>query len=151
LVDGKRDISGVLVVDEYLSTDATSAITDLMVRGVHLTADTSSAPVRSTSLTGCTCNAGWTGPDGGRNMLTTGSAGTIINGIVTSTTKGGGGNCELAINQLSTETSDWQLSKVYVWNVHLPDAVFAKASAKLNSYRDVLNSMEDPSIFLSFV
>jgi hypothetical protein len=64
-VDGKRDISGVLVVDEYLSTDATSAITDLMVRGVHLTADTSSAPVRSTSLTGCTCNAGWTGPDGG--------------------------------------------------------------------------------------
>jgi ammonia channel protein AmtB len=83
--------------------------------------------------------------------VTTGSAGTIINGIVTSTTKGGGGNCELAINQLSTETSDWQLSKVYVWNVHLPDAVFAKASAKLNSYRDVLNSMEDPSIFLSFV
>jgi hypothetical protein len=26
------------------------------------------------------------------------------------------------------------LSKVYVWNTHLPDAVFADASARLNSY-----------------
>jgi cysteine-rich repeat protein len=35
------DIAGVFVVDEYLSADATSAIADLMVRGVDLTADTS--------------------------------------------------------------------------------------------------------------
>jgi hypothetical protein len=34
------DIAGVFVVDEYLSTDATSAIADAMVRGVDLT-DTS--------------------------------------------------------------------------------------------------------------
>jgi hypothetical protein len=61
------DIAGAFVVDEYLSTDATSAIVDLMVRGVDLTADTytSSAPARSTSLTVCTCNAGFSGPDGG--------------------------------------------------------------------------------------
>jgi hypothetical protein len=47
------DIAGVFVVDEYLSTNATSAIADLMVRGVDLTADTSSAPAGSTSLTNC--------------------------------------------------------------------------------------------------
>ncbi len=72
----------------------------------------------------------------GRNIQTAGSAGTIINGVVTSTVAGGYGNCELTINQGpgSYETSDWQLSKVYVWSTHLPDAVFANASARLNSY-----------------
>jgi hypothetical protein len=85
-------------------------------------------------------NTNWVNPNTnwvaacGRNILTAGSAGTIINGVVTSTTKGGEGNCELAINLVSTETSDWQLSKVYVWNTHLPDAVFAEASEKLNNY-----------------
>jgi hypothetical protein len=59
------DIAGVFVVDEYLSKNATSAIADLIVRGVDLTADTSSAPAGSTSLTACTCNVGSTGPDGG--------------------------------------------------------------------------------------
>jgi hypothetical protein len=34
------DIAGVFVVDEYLSTDATSAIADAMVRGVDLTETT---------------------------------------------------------------------------------------------------------------
>jgi hypothetical protein len=70
----------------------------------------------------------------GRNIQTTGSAGTIINGVVTSTAQGGAGNCNLYINQLYDPPSDWQLSKVYVWNTHLPDAVFADASARLNSY-----------------
>jgi hypothetical protein len=73
----------------------------------------------------------------GRNIQTAGSAGTIINGVVTSVAAGGAGNCELTINLESTnccEKSDWQLSKVYVWNTHLPDAVFADASARLNSY-----------------
>jgi hypothetical protein len=59
------DIAGVFVVDEYLDAGATSGIADLMVRGVDLTADTSSAPAGSTSLTNCTCNAGFSGPDGG--------------------------------------------------------------------------------------
>jgi hypothetical protein len=48
------DIAGVFVVDEYLSTAATSAIADLMMQGVDLTADTSSAPAGSTTLTACT-------------------------------------------------------------------------------------------------
>ncbi len=55
----------------------------------------------------------------GRNIQTPGSAGTIINGVVTSTAEGGVGNCELVIN-LPEEQSDWQLSKLYVWNTHLP-------------------------------
>ena len=74
----------------------------------------------------------------GRNIQTAGSAGTIINGVVTSVASGGTGRCEISINQIGVtsakETSDWQLSKVYVWNTHLPDAVFADASARLNSY-----------------
>ncbi len=72
----------------------------------------------------------------GRNIQTAGSAGTIINGVVTSVAAGGYGNCELTINKGpgSYETSDWQLSKVYVWSTHLPDAVFTVASARLNSY-----------------
>jgi hypothetical protein len=68
----------------------------------------------------------------GRNIQTTGSAGTIINGVVTSTAEGGYGGCKLAINP--QWPSDWQLSKVYVWNTHLPDAVFTDASARLNTY-----------------
>jgi hypothetical protein len=70
----------------------------------------------------------------GRNIQTPGSAGTIINGVVTSVAEGGLGGCELAINQNGDPPSDWQLSKVYVWNTHLPDAVFADVSARLNSY-----------------
>ncbi len=74
----------------------------------------------------------------GRNIQTARSAGTIINGVVTSVAKGGTGRCEIYINQIGVTsakaTSDWQLSKVYVWNTHLPDAVFANASARLNSY-----------------
>ena len=73
----------------------------------------------------------------GRNIQTAGSTGTIINGVVTSVAKGGAGNCELTINldpYLYSQPTDWQLSKVYVWNTHLPNAVFADASARLNSY-----------------
>ena len=55
------DMAGVFVVDEYLSTDTTSAIADAMVRGVDV--DTSSVPAGS--VTACTCNAGFSGPDGG--------------------------------------------------------------------------------------
>ncbi len=74
----------------------------------------------------------------GRNNLTAGSAVTIINGVARSVTEGEivtlqeVGHCELTLNQNSP--SDWQLSKLYVWNTHLPDAVFADASARLNSY-----------------
>jgi hypothetical protein len=78
----------------------------------------------------------------GRNIQATQSAGTIINGViatfvVTPVAANGSGSCELTINQgpwSPGEIGDWQLSKVYVWNTHLPDAVFADASARLNSY-----------------
>jgi hypothetical protein len=84
----------------------------------------------------------------GRNILTAGSAGTIINGVVTSTAEGGDGNCELSINTFFTEPqsgqyweqSDWQLSKLYVWNTHLPDSLFAQASSGLVQY---LNGVGD--------
>jgi hypothetical protein len=48
--------------------------------------------------------------------------------------KGGAGNCELTINQDPEEESDWQLSKVYVWDTHLTDEVFAEVSKKLNNW-----------------
>jgi hypothetical protein len=70
----------------------------------------------------------------GRNIQTPGAAGTIINGVVTSTSEGGAGNCELTINRDWYEVSDWQLSKLYVWNTHLPDSLFAQASSRLVQY-----------------
>ncbi len=44
------DMAGVLVVDEYLSTDATSAIADAMVRGEDLTTQGPCAPQVLSSL-----------------------------------------------------------------------------------------------------
>jgi hypothetical protein len=82
----------------------------------------------------------------GRNIQTPGSAGTIINGVVTSTAEGGNGNCELAINQIFNnwaDESDWQLSKVYVWNTHLPDDVFAQASSRLVKFLNPAGSPYD--------
>jgi hypothetical protein len=67
----------------------------------------------------------------GRNIQTPGSAGLIINGVVTSVAGGGLGQCELAI---MPGHSDWQLSRVYVWNTHLPDEVFFEVSKKLNNW-----------------
>jgi hypothetical protein len=81
--------------------------------------------------------------------------GTIINGVLTSTAEGGTGNCELTINMYGpSDNSDWQLSKLYVWNTHLPDAVFADASARLNSYlqgASVLLSRSTCARFLALV
>ena len=70
----------------------------------------------------------------GRNIETTGSVGTIIDGVPTSVAEGGKGNCALGINWYTQEASDWQLSKVYVWDSHLPDDVFAEASSRLINY-----------------
>jgi hypothetical protein len=71
----------------------------------------------------------------GRNIATPGAISTIVNGVVTSTALGGNvGTGSLAINGATYSASDWQLSRVYVWNTHLSNADFADASAKLNSY-----------------
>ena len=72
----------------------------------------------------------------GRNIATPGAISSIVNGVVTSTAAGGSiGNGRLAINGIDPiYGSDWQLSRLYVWNGHLSNAEFAEASAKLNSY-----------------
>ena len=70
----------------------------------------------------------------GRNIATPGVVSSIANGVVTSTAIGGGaGDGRLRINTWG-EKSDWQLSRLYVWNGHLSNTDFADASAKLNSY-----------------
>jgi len=65
----------------------------------------------------------------GRNTDVSGQVGTMANGVTTSTAEGGTGNVQLGINIVtisdqSHEISDWQLSRVYVWDSHLPDDVF---------------------------
>jgi hypothetical protein len=81
----------------------------------------------------------------GRNVVGSSQVGTIINGVSTSTGKGGTGNCDLSIGTYCTkntcdgvyehaETSDWQLSRLYVWDSHLSDDVFARVSSELNQY-----------------
>jgi hypothetical protein len=79
----------------------------------------------------------------GRNVVGSGKVGTIINGVTTSTGMGGTGNCDLSIGNYCTgdtcdgvnpETSDWQLSRLYVWDSHLSDDVFARVSSELNQY-----------------
>ena len=83
----------------------------------------------------------------GRNIQTPGSAGTIIMGVVTSVAEGGLGQCELAINRYYIQPGDWQLSKVYVWNTHLPNSFFAQASSRLVKF---LNSAEPSYDFSNF-
>jgi hypothetical protein len=69
----------------------------------------------------------------GRNVVGSGKVGAIINGATTSIGEGGTGNCDLSIGTYCTtdtcngqapETSDWQLSRLYVWDSHLSDDVF---------------------------
>jgi hypothetical protein len=65
-----------------------------------------------------------------------GKLGTIITGVTTSTGKGGTGNRDLSIGTSGThpETSDWQLSRLYVWDSRLSDDEFTRVSSKLNQY-----------------
>ncbi len=56
-----------------------------------------------------------------------------MNGVTTAGAGGGAGNALLNINK-NTEPSDWQLSRLYVWNRHLSNTEFVDASAMLNSY-----------------
>jgi hypothetical protein len=87
----------------------------------------------------------------GRNIQTPGSAGTIINCVVTSTAEGGVGNCELAINlDWWGGYSDWQLSKLYVWNAHLPDSFFALASSRLVKFLNSAEPSPDDAFYCFF-
>ena len=72
----------------------------------------------------------------GRNIPSSGSSTVIVNNITTTTDKGGTGQCALGINDMvecATELSDWQLSKLYVWDNHLSDMDFHVASSSLYS------------------
>ena len=69
----------------------------------------------------------------GRNIA--GTAATITNGVVVSEQNAGRGNCQLSINRY--DSSDWQLSKLYIWDRHLSNTEFAEAATKLNSYVQV--------------
>jgi hypothetical protein len=82
----------------------------------------------------------------GRNILTAGSAVTIINELQLTTESQmanlqQSGNCELTMNPDNYDgyPSDWQLSRLYVWNTHLPNDLFAQASSRLVNF---LNSAE---------
>ena len=75
----------------------------------------------------------------GRNVATTGAVSLISNGMAMATAAGGTGGCTLGINHntgLPGEASDWQLSKVFVWDGHLSDADFAEVSQRLNDFLD---------------
>jgi hypothetical protein len=61
------DIAGVFVVDEYLTTDATTAIAAAMANGVDLTSTT--CPSGNNCTAGPACNAGYTSSDGGVCVL----------------------------------------------------------------------------------
>jgi len=67
----------------------------------------------------------------GSNLNVASSPGIVANGIIDSAAKGGTGNCALGINH--AEQSDWQLSKVYIWDKHLSDSDFQLASNSLYS------------------
>jgi len=69
----------------------------------------------------------------GRNILDVGRDGIIVNDIVKASALGGNGNCALGINFNEFDTSDWQLSKLYIWNYHLPDVDFALASTLIHA------------------
>ena len=70
----------------------------------------------------------------GRNTVAAGSASVIVNGVVRAfAVVQGGSSCALGINQNANFQSDWQLSKLYVWNYHLSDEHFALVSSSLNA------------------
>jgi len=63
----------------------------------------------------------------GRNVNSGDS--TIVNAITTSVASRGSGNCSLGINY--DAVSDWQLSRLYIWDYHLSNSNFALASSSL--------------------
>jgi len=66
-----------------------------------------------------------------RNLDVSGKIITTINGNTISTVAGGKAPIALGINKIPAEKSDWQLSKLYIWDYHLSDVDFALASSSL--------------------
>ena len=98
-------------------------------------------PVNTPSALGMSSLTDWV-VTCGRNTQVPGQVGTIANGITTSTAAGGSGNCQLCINSAQAgvnsntgaEVSDWALSRLYVWDYHLPDDAFFGVSDALMDY-----------------
>jgi hypothetical protein len=72
---------------------------------------------------------------------------------------GGTGNCDLSIGNYCTgdtcdgvnpETSDWQVPRLYVWESHLSDDVFARVSSELNQYLATGNLECFPCLYKEF-
>jgi len=68
----------------------------------------------------------------GSNVNNIGGTGTrtIVNGDARSSARTGASNCALGINFFA-ELSDWQLSKLYIWNYHLSPTDFTLAASSL--------------------
>lgn len=71
----------------------------------------------------------------GMNVANTKLSSGSVNGVITESNAvhDGKGNCELQINPWSDTSSDWQLSRVYVWGKHLSQPDFRAVSSMLNS------------------
>ena len=69
----------------------------------------------------------------GRNRASAAVDGVLVNHVRSAQANGGTGNGALGINQQVGESSDWQFSKLYIWNYHLSDSDFTGASLALNN------------------
>jgi len=67
----------------------------------------------------------------GRNTMTPNSVSVAVNEQTRTSAAGGVGSCALGMNHASQQQSDWQLSKLYIWDFHLSDSDFALASSSL--------------------
>jgi hypothetical protein len=69
----------------------------------------------------------------GRNTKNPDSINVLVNEMVRAVgvPKGGLGSCAMGINYHFTQVSDWQLSKLYIWDHHLSDSDFAAVSSSL--------------------
>ena len=69
----------------------------------------------------------------GRNTNTKDNASVIVNRMIRAfATVPGASACALGINQDVSHRSDWQISKLYVWNYHLSNEIFSLVSSSLN-------------------
>jgi len=69
----------------------------------------------------------------GRNTIAAGQVSAMANGVPITVAAGGEGNVQMVIG---VEPSDWQLSRVHVWDYHLQDDAFYTVAAEMLAYVD---------------
>jgi len=84
-------------------------------------------------------NSGWVAMCGS-NIADTSRPGIIVNNVVKAQGNGGSGSCALGINH--AETSEWQFSKLYIWNYHLSVSDFAFVASELHN--NILSNTKTP-------